>query len=60
MYPTPPNTISMLEKERGSTIERTISLEEPSLTITTCLKIDATCAHDKHHYHRLLIKCTQN
>jgi hypothetical protein len=37
----PPFTRSIIDKERGGTLERTFSLEEPSFT-TTCLKIEGS------------------
>jgi len=48
MYPTPPYrpiTRSMLENVRGGTLERTLSLEEPSPLVKARLEIDHACMH---------------
>lgn len=41
--PLPPITRSIVDKERAKTFERMSSLEKPSPTITTHLKIKVTC-----------------
>jgi hypothetical protein len=43
--PPPKVTRSILDKERGQTLEKTFSLKEPSPTIITCVKIEVTCVH---------------
>jgi hypothetical protein len=44
MYPTLIKR-NMLEKDKGGTLEKTLNLKQPSLAITTHLKINATCTH---------------
>jgi hypothetical protein len=45
-YSEPPLVMrSILDKERGQTFERMLSLEEPSLTITTRFDIEIACTH---------------